>query len=79
MYSCVPTKKRRVEMLRKISKALKPGGYFACQFNWDRRSKPSPTGELVRRAFALLTLGNLGYEKGDMLWGNVEFAHAFSS
>ncbi len=78
MYSCVPTRDRRVEMLQRISKALKPGGYFICQFRWDTRGGASRIWELVRKVVAFLTLGNLWYEKGDTLSNNIEFIHAFS-
>jgi SAM-dependent methyltransferase len=79
MYSCVPTRKRRINMLKRIGKALKPGGYFICQFHWDIRRGFSSRVEFAKKAFAFLTLGNLCYEKGDMLWHNAEFIHAFSS
>ena len=79
MYSCIPTRDRRVEMLKRIWKALKPGGLFVCQFQWGKTSGPSRKGELARKAIAFLTLGNLRYEKGDILWLKVEFVHAFSS
>lgn len=79
MYSCIPTRRKRVEMLKRIRKALKPGGYFICQFQWDTRGGPRPRGLLARKAVAFLTMGNLQYEPGDKLWGNSEFIHAFSS
>lgn len=79
MYSGVPTRKRRINMLKRIEKALRPGGYFICQFHWDIRGGFSPRVEFAKKAFACLTLGNLCYEKGDMLWHNIEFIHAFSS
>jgi SAM-dependent methyltransferase len=79
MYSAIPTRNRRIEMLRKIAKALKPEGHFLCQFQWGSLQGHSRKGEIVRRIFAYLTLGNRSYESGDMLWGNVEFIHAFSS
>ncbi|MFC1857286.1 class I SAM-dependent methyltransferase [Thermodesulfobacteriota bacterium] len=79
MYSCVPTRKRRIKMLKRINKSLRHKGYFVCQFHWDTRLGFSRKAELARKAFAFLTLGNLWYEKGDMLWSNVEFIHAFSS
>lgn len=79
MYSSVPTRKRRVEMLRRIKQVLRPGGYFICQFHWDAREGASRLAAAVRKAFAFFTLGNLWHERGDMLWGNVEFIHAFSS
>jgi 2-polyprenyl-3-methyl-5-hydroxy-6-metoxy-1,4-benzoquinol methylase len=78
MYSCVPTRGRRVEMLQRISKALKPGGYFICQFRWDTRGGSAHIWELARKVVAFLTLGNLWYEKGDTLPNNIEFIHAFS-
>ncbi len=78
MYSCVPTRKRRVEMLKKIRKALRPGAYFVCQCSCNPNSRPRK-GELLRRTFAFLTLGNFWYEKGDMLWSNMEFVHTFTS
>jgi hypothetical protein len=78
MYSCVPTRGRRVEMLKKINNALKPGGYFICQFRWATKDGPAHLWELVRKVVAFLTLGNLWYEKGDTLPNNIEFIHAFS-
>ena len=78
MYSCVPARGRRVEMLQRIGKALKPGGYFICQFRWDTEAGASRIWELARKIVAFLTLGNLWYEKGDTLSYNIEFIHAFS-
>ena len=79
MYSCVPTRARRVAMVRRIARALKPGGLLLCQFDWRANPRPRGKGELLRRAIALCTLGNLAYEEGDTLWLNVEFVHEFSS
>jgi SAM-dependent methyltransferase len=79
MYSCVPTKRRRINMLRRIAHTLKSGGYFICQFHWDQHVGFSRKVEFARKLFALLSMGNLWYEKGDMLWNNVEFIHAFYS
>jgi ubiquinone/menaquinone biosynthesis C-methylase UbiE len=79
MYSSLPTRKRRLMMLKRISNALKGGGYFICQFHWDIRMNASPKGQFIRKVIAFLTIGNLQYEKGDMLWHNLEFIHAFSS
>jgi ubiquinone/menaquinone biosynthesis C-methylase UbiE len=79
MYSSVPTRKRRVEMLRRIGNALRPQGLLVCQFNWGADGIFTPKVERVRKAFARLLLGNLAYERGDMLKGNREFVHAFSS
>jgi SAM-dependent methyltransferase len=77
MYSCVPTRRRRIAMLERIHRALSPGGYFLCQFHWGGGEPLSPRREWLKRAFALLSLGNVTYEPGDMLWQSVEFIHAF--
>lgn len=79
MYSYVPTRRRRIDMLRRIRKALKPGGYFICQFHRAFTDAFTPKVEFARKIFAFITLGNLWYERGDMLWNNVEFIHAFST
>ncbi|MCU0486455.1 MAG: class I SAM-dependent methyltransferase [Anaerolineales bacterium] len=79
MYSSVPTRKRRVEMVRRIARVLKPGGYFLCQFHWAPQPRYSRAGRLLRRLVALITLGNLAYEEGDILWLKVEFIHAFAT
>jgi len=79
MYSCIPTRARRVEMVRRIYQSIKPGGYFVCQFHWDPRVLPSSKATILRRLIAFFTLGNRSYESGDFLWLNVEFLHAFSS
>jgi len=76
-YSSVPTRKRRLEMLGRIRRALKPGGYFVCQFLFSDEKEFSAPVEFLRRAFSWLTLGNLAYEKGDRLAGRIEFAHYF--
>lgn len=77
MYSSVPTRKRRVAMLRRIRACLRPGGRFACQFRWDPVSRMSAAAETVRKVFARLSLGNFEYETGDTLWLDGEFIHNF--
>jgi SAM-dependent methyltransferase len=79
MYSCVPTRERRVEMVRRIAQTLKPGGYFLCQFHWDPQMKYTARSRFVRRLITVCTLGNFAYEEGDILWLNVEFIHAFAT
>ena len=79
MYSCIPTRRKRMAMLRNIHAALKPGGYFVCQFHWDTEAGRGKFAERARKAFAILTLGNFRYEAGDTLWFHGEFVHAFSS
>lgn len=79
MYSCVPTRSRRIEMLKRIAQALKPGGYFLCQFQRGQCVQRSAKGKFLRRLIATCSLGNLAYEEGDTLWLNIEFLHVFNS
>lgn len=78
-YSSIPTRRRRIDMLERIRRALKPGGYFLCQFLFDGENEFGPGWEFVRRMFSVLTLGNLSYEKGDRLAAGIEFAHYFAT
>lgn len=77
LYSVVLTRKRRVQMLRRIRRALTPGGVLVCSFHWDPRARVGRRGELLRKALAWLSLGNTGFENGDILFGSIEFRHAF--
>ena len=79
MYSCVPTRQRRVQMLQQITQGLKPGGYFVCQFHCNQVWQEDGKSARIRRMIANSPLGNRHYEKGDVLWLNVEFLHIFSS
>ena len=79
MYSCVPTESRRIGMLKRVLDALKAGGYFLCQFQYFSPIPGTPRAEFLRRMFAYLTLGNIHYEKGDMVWREAEFIHTFWS
>lgn len=79
MYSSVPTRRRRVAMLERIRGVLRPEGYFVCQFSWNPGLSLNPKGEFLKKVVAGATLGYLGYERGDQLWGSVEFQHFFSS
>ena len=79
MYSCVPTLERRVELVRRIAEALKPGGYFLCQYQRGSEAAFSPKVAFLRRLIAKLVGGNKHYEPGDVLWLNVEFVHVFAS
>ncbi len=79
MYSLIPRRARRVDMLRRLHKALKPGGYFFCSFYWEERLESFRRGELARKILALLTMGNFWYEPGEKIWPNGEFIRAFNS
>jgi ubiquinone/menaquinone biosynthesis C-methylase UbiE len=78
-YSALPTKKRRWAMLERVREALRPEGWFLCQFVFDCEDEFAPRWEFLRRAFSKLTLGNLSYEKGDRLAPDGEFLHVFAS
>jgi SAM-dependent methyltransferase len=78
MYSSLPTRERRVGMLRKVRQALRSDGFFLLEF--CRAAPPSPVRvERIKRAFAGLTRGNTTYERGDMLNHQSDFIHAFGS
>ncbi|MHC4181886.1 MAG: class I SAM-dependent methyltransferase [Planctomycetota bacterium] len=79
MYSSVPTRKRRIEMLKRIRRAIKPGGFFVCQFLWKTENRDALGVYFLKKLFAYLTLGNFLYENGDVLWKETEFQHLFSS
>lgn len=78
-YSCVPTRTRRVEMVRRIARVLQPGGYFLFQFQRTLTPQRLGQGGWARRLIATCVRGNTEYQTGDTLWGNIEFLHAFAS
>ncbi len=78
-YSSLPTRRRRIEMLRRIHRALEPGGHFLCQFIFDQEPEFKGGWELARKTVSWITLGNLSYERGDRLAGNSEFVHTFAT
>jgi SAM-dependent methyltransferase len=79
MYSCIPTRARRVQLVQRVCSALKPGGEFVCQFqNWTGQDNTNKA-ERLRRWIAASPIGNRAYEDGDKLWLNVEFVHVFGS
>ncbi|MBW1848234.1 MAG: class I SAM-dependent methyltransferase [Deltaproteobacteria bacterium] len=79
MYSCIPTRKKRIKMVKRVNASLKQDGYFACQYLWTPRHMFSLKVEFARKAFAFLTLGNMSYEKGDVMWDDSHFVHLFRS
>jgi ubiquinone/menaquinone biosynthesis C-methylase UbiE len=79
MYSSVPTQKRRLEMLKRIGRALTPEGVFVCQFGWKTSGWGSALYHFFKKTLAFLILGNFSYQKGDVLWCNTEFMHFYSS
>ena len=79
MYSCVPTRKRRIRMLKRIHAALKSDGWFVCGFQRDVGYHLSRKAEIARKIIAIICFGNLAYEKGDILWQNLEYLHNFTT
>jgi SAM-dependent methyltransferase len=79
MYSCVPTRTRRIRMLQKIKKALKPDGTFFCLFYANLDWKNDGKGERLRQIIAASPFGNKEYTYGDFLSSNLEFVHIFTS
>jgi len=80
MYSSVPMKKRRIEMLHKIKKSLRNKGYLVCSFSFNKAyGLASPLREFLKKILVFMTLGNFWYERGDKITGNSEFLHSFYS
>ena len=79
LYSTFPTRKRRIQLLQHLAEAMQPSGCIACQFHYDPGAHPGKRKLRIQRLVAALTLGNIAYEPGDMLWGGIEFSHAFGS
>jgi len=79
LYSLVPTRKLRATLLKRIASALHEGGYCICGFYKSGDRRPTSQGAILRKIVQYVTLGNLHYEKGDILLANIEFVHAFSS
>jgi SAM-dependent methyltransferase len=78
MYSSIPTRHKRIQMLKRINRGLKHGGYFLCQFNLDPNFNLSSRAMHACRFLSLLSRGNRDYESGDVIWGS-EFSHIFQS
>jgi len=79
LYSSVPTRKLRTALLERIGSALREGGYCICGFYKSGEGRSTSQGAILRKIVQYVTLGNLHYEKGDILLSNIEFVHAFSS
>lgn len=79
MYSSVPTRSRRVNMLKNLARALRSPGYLVCQFFWKQAWRQPGRLEFVRRGLSFLSHGRVIYQRGDTLWLNSEFLHAFSA
>jgi 2-polyprenyl-3-methyl-5-hydroxy-6-metoxy-1,4-benzoquinol methylase len=79
LYSSIPSRKKRIHMLKALKNALKPGGYLFCSFQFDFNQEFSPIEEKLKQITAFLSLGNFYYEKGDIFFTSYEFIHRFVS
>lgn len=79
LYSSVLNRTRRIEMLKQIRNILKPGGVLVVSFHWQPDAYHNSKYVWMYKLVAWLTLGNTGYENGDILFGTLEFRHAFST
>jgi SAM-dependent methyltransferase len=79
MYSHLPSRAWRIDMLERIRRALKSGGYFVCQFMQGDADNMFSKGDGLRKIFAYLTFGNTKYEKGDGFYNYSQFVHIFSA
>lgn len=75
-YSSIPTRKLRLRFLEQIKHALKDNGLFLVTFLYKKEIPPTYRTNILK-AIGYLTLGNLGYQAGDELWGKYEFIHFF--
>lgn len=78
LYSAVLNRARRVAMLRRIADALAPGGILVVSFVWEPAARSSRKAVAARKLVAWLTRGNTAYEKGDQMFGTLEFRHTFA-
>ncbi|MBN2399942.1 MAG: class I SAM-dependent methyltransferase [Candidatus Aminicenantes bacterium] len=80
LYSYIPTRKWRIEVLSRIWRSLKPGGHVLCRFMYGGPKLIDARKKTVKKIIALLFFGNRGYERGDILWNQSrEFLHMFSA
>jgi SAM-dependent methyltransferase len=79
LYSLVLGRDRRIAMLRRIGHTLVADGCVVVSFHFDPQAQYSARIDRLCRAVALLSAGNSGYQNGDILFGTLEFRHAFAS
>jgi SAM-dependent methyltransferase len=76
LYSLIPTRRRRRQLLTRINRSLKPGGYVLCCYNYNSNLRIMPRYEFIKRLVATVTGGYRDYEPGDRLHFS-EFVHFF--
>ena len=79
LYSLVLGRNRRIAMLRRIKQTMVRDGCLAVSFHFDPQVQYSARVDRFFRTVALLTVGNTNYQNGDILFGTLEFRHAFAN
>ena len=79
MYSSIPGRKARIEILKRVEKWLSPQGHVACGFYWNPDVNYGKFRWSLGKAFSWLTFGNIQCEQGDIFKNHLEFLHAFGS
>jgi SAM-dependent methyltransferase len=77
MYSCIPTRRRRIGFLQRLALCLRPDGHVALQFHYEPGGAAPTRSRGFQRLLGWATLGYRQLEPGDMLWQQREFLHAF--
>jgi len=77
MYSAIPTRKRRIKMLKNIHDALTENGLLVCQFRINSAAHHTKKITWIKRIIGFFLLGNYSFESGDTLWMGIEFFHVF--
>ena len=78
LYSTMPTRKLRKSVAARIADSLIPGGILVCQFRYEPDRKRKRSHAWLKSA-AWLTMGNIWYDTGDVIFGDREFIHPFAS
>jgi SAM-dependent methyltransferase len=78
MYSLIPTRQRRRQLLTEINRSLKPGGYVLGCYCYNPNLRINPRYEFIKRLVATSTNGYRDYEPGDRLHLS-EFTRFFAS
>jgi 2-polyprenyl-3-methyl-5-hydroxy-6-metoxy-1,4-benzoquinol methylase len=76
LYSQIPSKNKRLGVLRKIKPYLKTDGKILLSFFSSKDAISGHRG--LKRSIALMTFGNMDYQEGDIVDGDGEFKHFFS-
>lgn len=79
IYSSIPGRSDRIDILKRVSKWLTSQGVVVCNFYWNPFIRKGKFRWWVGKAFSWLTFGNIKCERGDILKNNLEFLHAFNS